>query len=94
MVEIEIGTTVRVRGSEELLRLMAVEPVYDSRRLPGRLGRLVETAYTRPLTGGREWGYPVDEVEPVCNHLGPLEEQDDGRHCAQCGSLIYPTESA
>ncbi|GAA2598228.1 hypothetical protein [Streptomyces axinellae] len=89
VIEIEIGTTVRVRGSDRLMRLMAVERVYDSSRRPGRLGGLTETAFTRPLEGGREQGFPMDEVEPVCDHQGPLDVRSDGKHCSHCGALLY-----
>lgn len=91
MIEIEVGTTVRVRRSDRLMRLMAVEPVYDSTRLPGRLGRLMETAFIRPLEGGPERGCPMEDVEPVCDRQGPLDNRTGGRFCSGCGALIYAT---
>ncbi|MFI7244475.1 hypothetical protein [Streptomyces qinglanensis] len=83
------GATVRVKGSGTLLRLMAVETVYDSSRKPGKQGPAIETAFLRPLVGGIEAGVPLECVETVCDHPGKLEQRDDGRHCRDCGALIY-----
>ncbi|MET9861977.1 hypothetical protein ABZY93_22170 [Streptomyces smyrnaeus] len=91
MMDLQVGITVRLRETGELMRLLAVESVYDSSRRPGKQGVCVETAFMRPLAGGgRERDAPVELVEGVCDHQKPLEEHEDGKRCPGCGALIYP----
>jgi hypothetical protein len=89
---LQVGITVRVGESNQLLRLMAVEPFTDP-AVPRERRRTVETAFVRPLNGGREHGYPVNAIEPVCDHPR-LEERPDGKYCADCKALIYSINAA
>lgn len=88
----QIGDCVRVSGSMRLMRLMAVESVIDMSALrEGR--RTVRTAFVRPVGGGCERSYPLEQVETVCDHP-TLHQRNNGTYCASCGALIYPAQTA
>jgi hypothetical protein len=69
--------------------------LFEERGIPVR----VEVATVRTTTSVCVTPLPLDAAQRLlrglcgCAHTGPLEEQADGRHCAECGALIYPREA-